>query len=93
MENPGKEQTSSLFSLVTFSWLNETVSKASRVEHLPLDEFPPLADSNATKNLTDRSFKVRLRDHVIWRCSRLTGDCRMSTHSSAEKRSTCFGDS
>ena len=60
MEYPGKEQTSSLFSLVTFSWLNETVSKASRVEHLPLDEFPPLADSNATKNLTDRSFKVRL---------------------------------
>ncbi|RPD53734.1 P-loop containing nucleoside triphosphate hydrolase protein [Lentinus tigrinus ALCF2SS1-7] len=72
MANPGKEQTSSIFSLVTFSWLNETVSKASHVEHLPLDEFPPLADSNATKNLTERSFKeidpfqLGKDEHLFW---------------------------
>ena len=93
MANPSKEQTSSLFSLVTFSWLNETVSKASHVEHLPLNEFPPLADSNATKNLTERSFKVFPFVSTFIRSPRLTGDCRMWTHFNSAKRSTCSGDS
>ncbi|TFK92734.1 P-loop containing nucleoside triphosphate hydrolase protein [Polyporus arcularius HHB13444] len=72
MASPSRQQTSSLFSLMLFNWLNETISKASRVEHLPLDDFPPLADTNATKNLTERSFKevdpfqLGREEHLFW---------------------------
>ncbi|KAI0709575.1 P-loop containing nucleoside triphosphate hydrolase protein [Cerioporus squamosus] len=72
MASPSKQQTSSIFSLVLFNWLNETVSQASRVEHLPLDQFPPLADTNSTKNLTERSFKevdpfqLGREEHLFW---------------------------
>ncbi len=88
---PSKQQTSSIFSLVLFNWLNETVSKASRVEHLPLDDFPPLADTNATKNLTERSFKVCLPSPTGGR-SVLTANYRKLTRSSSGERNTCSGD-
>ena len=59
MEDPNKNQTASVLSLVLFNWLNETVRKASRVPHLPLDDLPVLADSYTTKNLVKESFPVR----------------------------------
>ena len=59
MDTPNKQQTASIFSLVLFHWLNEAVTKASRVSHLPLSEFPPLADVNAAKNLVTHAFPVR----------------------------------
>ena len=59
MEEPNKQQTASIFSLVLFNWMNETVAKASRVVHLPLEQFPVLSDTNLTKNLVERSIQVR----------------------------------
>ena len=60
MAKPNKNQTASVLSLVLFNWLNETVWKASRVSHLPLDELPVLADSYKTKNLVKEAFPVRM---------------------------------
>ena len=58
MEKPSEQQTASWLSLGLFSWVNTTVYKASRVSHLSLDEFPPLPDTNTTKNLVERTFPV-----------------------------------
>ncbi len=91
MASPSKQQTSSIFSLVLFNWLNETVSKASRAEHLPLDDFPPLADTNTTKNLTERSFKVCKPPNSCGMLV-LTVIYRKLTRSSSGERNTCSGD-
>ena len=60
-----EEQTASLFSLVLFSWLDTTVTKASKVAHLPLDELPSLAISDSAKTLVADSFSVRVA-LIVW---------------------------
>ncbi|KAI0753304.1 P-loop containing nucleoside triphosphate hydrolase protein [Daedaleopsis nitida] len=69
---PSKQQTASIFSFVVFGWLDDMVAKASRVSHIPLSDFPPLANANATKRLADRSFpfvdpfELGKDKHIFW---------------------------
>ena len=55
------EQTASWFSFVFFFFLDEIIIKASRVPHLPAEEFPPLADYDWAPHLVKKSFPVRIR--------------------------------
>ncbi|KAI1792393.1 P-loop containing nucleoside triphosphate hydrolase protein [Ganoderma leucocontextum] len=72
MDSPNKSQTAPLLSLILFNWLNETVSKASRVPHLPLEDLPPLADTYATQVLVKESFphvdpfQLGKDEHLFW---------------------------
>ncbi|PIL29209.1 ATP-binding cassette transporter [Ganoderma sinense ZZ0214-1] len=69
---PNKSQSASVLSLTLFNWLNETVAKASRVPHLPLEDLPPLVDSYATQVLVKESFKhvdpfqLGGDEHLFW---------------------------
>ena len=62
---PNAEQTASLFSFLTFIFMDSVVYKASQVEHLKLDEFPPLCDYDAAKNLVKQGYPVSTIDHVL----------------------------
>ncbi|KAE9406408.1 P-loop containing nucleoside triphosphate hydrolase protein [Gymnopus androsaceus JB14] len=55
VQNP--EQTASIFSLGTFFFLDPVVFEAYRVPHLPFTSLPPLADSDAAKNLKEAHFR------------------------------------
>ncbi|KAJ3799615.1 hypothetical protein GGU11DRAFT_858145 [Lentinula aff. detonsa] len=55
--NPAPEQTTSLFSLVFYFFLDPVVFEARRSLHLPYDHLPPLADYDYAKNLRSRAFK------------------------------------
>ncbi|PCH35576.1 hypothetical protein WOLCODRAFT_80373 [Wolfiporia cocos MD-104 SS10] len=78
--NPSPEQTASLMSMMLYTWLDPTVSEASRSRHLPLDRFPPLADYDEAQNLMNRNaavldpFQSRQKfknKHVFWRLVRI----------------------
>ncbi len=53
------EQTTSLISRMLYIYIDPIITSASKVDHLPLEQLPPLCDSDAMKNLVARSFKVR----------------------------------
>jgi hypothetical protein len=56
---PNPEQTASLFSFLSFSFLDSIIFDAYRSRtHLPASEFPPLADYDRAVNLTARSAKI-----------------------------------
>ncbi|KAJ7145004.1 multidrug resistance-associated ABC transporter [Mycena crocata] len=56
-EDPASpEETASIISLVTYSFLDPLISLASRVPHLSFDLLPPLAHYNNAKNLKTASF-------------------------------------
>lgn len=57
---PNPEQTASLLSMVTYSFLDPLVFLAYHVPHLAHDQLPPLADYDYIQNLKSASFKVRL---------------------------------
>lgn len=59
MTVPNPEQTASLLSLMTYSFLDPVVSLANRVPTLTHDQLPPLADYDYAKNLIATSFPVR----------------------------------
>ncbi|KZT69185.1 hypothetical protein DAEQUDRAFT_727082 [Daedalea quercina L-15889] len=69
---PHPEQTASMLSLVLYGWMDETVWKAYRRPHTKLEDFPPLADYDHTKNLVKRSFphldpfQTPKRRHFFW---------------------------
>ncbi|EIW62518.1 multidrug resistance-associated ABC transporter [Trametes versicolor FP-101664 SS1] len=71
-EGPNKEQKAGWYSRRMFSWLNETVAKAHRVEHIPLEDLPTLANSDRTRNLVEKSLKyldpleTRKDTHIFW---------------------------
>ena len=58
MDTPNPEQTASLFSLITYSFLDPVVILANRIPHLSADLLPPLADYDYAKNLRAHSFPV-----------------------------------
>ncbi|PCH35585.1 hypothetical protein WOLCODRAFT_107550 [Wolfiporia cocos MD-104 SS10] len=71
--SPPPEQTASLWSLMTFAWLDSTIYEAYRNPHLPLDKLPPLADYDSAQNLAKRSFREldpfqtkRKGRHIFW---------------------------
>ncbi|KAI0768822.1 multidrug resistance-associated ABC transporter [Trametes elegans] len=72
-----KEQVAGWYSRRMFSWLNETVARAHRVEHLPLEQLPPLASRDRTATLVKTSFKyldpleTQKDTHIFWGFLRL----------------------
>nr|GAT46155.1 ATP-binding cassette transporter [Mycena chlorophos] len=56
MPEPNAEQTASLLSLLTFSFLDPVIYEAWKLPHLPYDDLPPLADSDNAANLKKRAF-------------------------------------
>ncbi|KAI0819311.1 multidrug resistance-associated ABC transporter [Trametes gibbosa] len=67
-----KEQAAGWLSQRIFSWLDGIVFQAHRVDHIPLDEFPPLADADSTRTLIKGSLKfldplqTKKNTHIIW---------------------------
>ena len=59
MHIPNPEQDAPLISLILFQFLDPLVFKAYKVEHLPYDELPPLADYDYVQFLREKRFKVR----------------------------------
>lgn len=60
MAVPNPEQTASLFSFLTYIWLDPTIWRAYRLPHLPVDELPPLCDYDEMRHLIKRSYPVGL---------------------------------
>ncbi|KAI0351013.1 multidrug resistance-associated ABC transporter [Trametes cingulata] len=67
-----KEQEAGWYSRRMFTWLNETVAKAHRVDHIPLEELPALAPNDRTKHLVDTNLKyldpleTKSDRHIFW---------------------------
>ena len=55
---PSPEQTASIFSLVTYSWLDPLIHKAQQKTLLPVEEMPDLADYNSMNHLAKISYDV-----------------------------------
>ena len=65
---PNPEQTASIASLVSYSYLAPVVWLAYRMPHLPFEMFPPLSDYDHLRNLVVERFPVSdllLRDVVL----------------------------
>ncbi|KAI0068112.1 P-loop containing nucleoside triphosphate hydrolase protein [Artomyces pyxidatus] len=56
-KDPSPEQTASIFSLWTYTFMDPIVFMGYRMRHLPFDLLPPLADYDHAKNLAGKSFK------------------------------------
>lgn len=54
------EQTASLFSYITFFYLEEIIRKGYRVDPLSVSSLPPLPDYDAAIHLKSRGTKVSL---------------------------------
>ena len=52
------EQNASIFSLVTYAWLDPLIWRARHMRYLPLDDLPPLAEYNSTEHLVAASYPV-----------------------------------
>ncbi|GJE86639.1 multidrug resistance-associated ABC transporter [Phanerochaete sordida] len=69
---PSPEQTSSIFSMILYIWLEPLIWHAYRVPHLPATDLPPLCDYDETKNLIGRSqhrldpFSGAKKRHLFW---------------------------
>lgn len=46
--------------MALYLWLDRFIWLGYRLPHLPLDQLPPMADYDLTKNLVTRSYKVCL---------------------------------
>ncbi|KAG5653499.1 hypothetical protein H0H81_012709 [Sphagnurus paluster] len=72
MAVPNPEQTASLFSLVTYSFLDPTIFLAYRIPHLSHEQLPPLADYDAAQELKAKSFphidpyNGSKKQHLFW---------------------------
>ncbi|KAF5370320.1 hypothetical protein D9758_006919 [Tetrapyrgos nigripes] len=51
------DQTCSLFSLMCINFMSGVIFAAKKVDHLPFDQFPPLADWDWSSHLRDKYFK------------------------------------
>lgn len=80
-ENPqsetAPEQTASILSLATFSYMDCVLWKAQKVEHMTKEDLPPNADFDYAANLKKRAFPHLDRfsgakdRHVIWNLIRV----------------------
>lgn len=87
------EQTASWFSFVFFFFVDDIIFKASRVPHLPAEEFPPLADYDWAPHIVRKSFPVRSPTPRMYATSHL--DFNRSQHldplSGTTKKNIFFG--
>ncbi|TFK36798.1 hypothetical protein BDQ12DRAFT_699326 [Crucibulum laeve] len=56
MATPNPEQTASILSLITYSFLDPIIFLAYRIPHLSHDQLPPLADYDYSHHLVGKSF-------------------------------------
>ncbi|KAF8955959.1 ABC transporter type 1, transmembrane domain-containing protein [Flammula alnicola] len=56
MPEPNPEQTASIFSLMTYTFLDSVIFLGYKVPHLRFDQLPPLADYDAAKYQTVKAF-------------------------------------
>ncbi|KAF8958075.1 multidrug resistance-associated ABC transporter [Flammula alnicola] len=56
MPEPNPEQTASIFSLMTYTFLDSVIFLGYKVPHLRFDQLPPLADYDAAKYQTIKAF-------------------------------------
>ncbi|KDR83050.1 hypothetical protein GALMADRAFT_866663 [Galerina marginata CBS 339.88] len=56
MAIPNDEQTCSIFSLIFYFYLDPVIFLGYRVEHLTVDQLPPLCDTDQAKNLVKKAF-------------------------------------
>ena len=64
---PNPEQTTSLASLVSFTFLSPVIWTAWKLPHFPYDLLPPLADYDHLRNLVGKSFPVSAKLHAVSR--------------------------
>ncbi|KAJ3985397.1 hypothetical protein F5890DRAFT_1510435 [Lentinula detonsa] len=57
LPEPNPEQTASIFSLVTYTFLDRLVLAAYRVSHLDFNQLPPLNDHDSSEHMKSLSFK------------------------------------
>ncbi|KAF8953252.1 multidrug resistance-associated ABC transporter [Flammula alnicola] len=57
MSTPNPEQTASIISMVTYSYLDSVIIMGYKVPHLRADQLPPLADSDFAQYQTGRAFR------------------------------------
>lgn len=58
MLEPNPEQTAPIISNMFYLFLDQIVLKAYRTPHIPLDELPPLSDSDFAKHLVQKNLSV-----------------------------------
>jgi len=58
MPKSNDEQTCSLFSLITYIYLDPIILLGYRVPHLKYDQLPPLSDTDYASNLRGEAFPV-----------------------------------
>lgn len=58
MANPTPEQTGSIFSILTYTFLDDVILLGYRVPHLSYTQLPPLADYDSGEYQTGKSFPV-----------------------------------
>ncbi|KAJ3513917.1 hypothetical protein NLJ89_g2683 [Agrocybe chaxingu] len=56
MPEPNPEQTASIFSLMTYIFMDDIIQKGYRAPRLSVDQLPPLADYDRASVLTRRAF-------------------------------------
>ncbi|KAJ3509917.1 hypothetical protein NMY22_g16136 [Coprinellus aureogranulatus] len=70
---PHPEQTASLLSFHTYSYLNPVVNAANKVAHFPASDLPPMADYDRAQDLLAHAsryldgVKVRTGGHIFFR--------------------------
>ena len=68
--NPNPEQTTSLLSKWLFAYLDKVIIEATRVEHLPIDHLPSLADDNRARYLAGIALPVGQLSYMLQILSR-----------------------
>ncbi|KAF5311665.1 hypothetical protein D9611_009497 [Ephemerocybe angulata] len=73
------EQTASLLSTLTFTYLSPTITVANRTSHLSAEALPPMADYDRARFLADRAIpyvdtqKIREARHIAFPLLRMFG--------------------
>ena len=52
-------ETASAFAMMYHSYNDPMIIRANQVEHMRLEDFPPLSDKVFIRNLVKRSYSVR----------------------------------
>ncbi|KAF9013099.1 P-loop containing nucleoside triphosphate hydrolase protein [Cyathus striatus] len=58
MSTPNPEQTASWISLLTYSYANPVIKAAAETSHLSPAQLPPLADTDASKTITEHAYPI-----------------------------------
>lgn len=56
LSRPNPEETASILSLATFTYLDSLILLANRVPHLTTEQLPPIALYNRTQSVVKRSY-------------------------------------